>query len=481
LYSPKPKGPKKGVPAPNVAPPIKRVSPAREAAFRVLDQIDNNPDAHSDDLLHGPMLSKLSQADKNLTTALVMGVLRWKIALEARLIPLLARPDSRLPSQVATVLRLGAFQLLHMDRIPAHAAISESVDLVRWAGEPHSSGMVNAVLRKLAGSSTSAVGTRPEPTTDPGAPGLVSETWEVTTPVSASKKPIFETITALATRLAHPGWMVDRWARTYGRAAAEAICNHDQAEPAAPSLFTDTLDLSDFDEGTARLDDGSRLVAELAALASPLARRVWDACAAPGGKTTVLASRLATADVLATDISPKRLRRMGYRLERELGKGRVRTLETDAMKLPATEGPFDLILCDAPCSGTGTLARNPEIKERLGEYAEASADLARQATRQRAILTAALQRLAPGGRLVYSTCSLEPEENERVVAAVLAETTGFRLASLTPLVAELGERLTVPPETSLAWLRDDHLRTLPGANFSGDGFFLAVFERTPAS
>ena len=473
MYNPKPKGPKKGVPTPNVAPPIKRVSPAREAAFRVLDQIDNNPDAHSDDLLHGPMLAKLSQADKNLTVALVMGVLRWKIALEAKLLPLLARPDSRLPSQVATVLRLGAFQLLHMDRIPAHAAISESVDLVRWAGEPHSAGMVNAVLRKLAGTSTSQVGSRPEGSLEPEA----APEWEVTQPAAVTKKPIFETPGAMATRLAHPEWMVARWVRTYGRAAAEAVCTHDQMEPAAPSLFADALDISEFDEGTARIDDGSRLVAEIASLASPVARRVWDACAAPGGKTTVLASRLAEADVLATDISPKRLRRMGYRLERELGKGRVRTLESDAMKLPVTEGPFDLILCDAPCSGTGTLARNPEIKERLGGFQEAMEDLTRQSKRQRAILSAALQRLSAGGRLVYSTCSLEPEENERVVSAVLAETPGFRLVALTPLVAELGEKMTVGPEVSLGWLREDFVRTLPGANFGGDGFFVAVFER----
>jgi 16S rRNA (cytosine967-C5)-methyltransferase len=153
----------------------------------------------------------------------------------------------------------------------------------------------------------------------------------------------------------------------------------------------------------------------------------------------------------------------------------VRTAGADASKLPAEDGEFGLILCDAPCSGTGTLARNPEIKVRLELE-----DLERQAARQRAILLGALQRLAPGGRLVYSTCSLEPEENEAVVAQVLRQ-SGARLLPVRGVVEELLQsgRIEAGSGAIEGWMRGEFLRTLPGAGFEGDGFFAAILERTP--
>ena len=128
---------------------IAKVTPARWAAFEILKMVGEGK-GHSDELLHSSRLEALSPEDRNLTTALVLGVLRWQIALDARLRPLLQRPEQRLAEPVAIALRLGAFQLLHMDRIPAHAALSESVELCRAAGEPHAAGMVNAILRKVA-------------------------------------------------------------------------------------------------------------------------------------------------------------------------------------------------------------------------------------------------------------------------------------------------------------------------------------------
>lgn len=416
------------------------VSPARWAAFRVLERVGNTS-AHSDDLLYGPLMNGLSTADTSLANALVMGVLRWQLALEAELLPLLSRPDVELPSVVATALRLGTFQLRHMDRIPAHAALSESVELVKLAGQPQAAGMVNAVLRKVAAKQTS-------PTATPGQPAV-------------EKKPIFEKPEAMAARLGHPQWLVERWIAAYGRKPAEAVCEYDLHEPADGTLFA---------ENDVRIDDGSRLIAEIAAVAAPEAKRVWDTCAAPGGKTLVLANRLTNAELLATDVSPKRLARMDERLQRET-PGRVRTLLADASQLSQDEGTFDLILCDAPCSGTGTLARNPEIKVRLDEH-----DLPRQAERQRAILAGALSRLAKGGRLVYSTCSLEPEENERIVESVMRDSPDTRITNIESLLDSLvaSGRLR---SSSKAWVRDDFLRTLPGANFAGDGFFAAVLER----
>jgi 16S rRNA (cytosine967-C5)-methyltransferase len=382
---------------------------------------------HSDDLLHGRRLAGLSQADRNLATALVLGVLRWQIALDARIQPLLARPEMELAQPIRTALRLGAFQLLHMDRIPAHAALSESVELVRAAGQTHAAGMVNAILRNL---------TRQPP----------------------AGKPLFETTPAIAERLGHPAWLVERWAKNYGRPAAIAICNYDQQEPTPGTLFGPA-------EGP-HLDDGSRLVAELAAAAVPTPTRIWDCCAAPGGKTLVLAARHPTAEILATDVSPSRLKALAGRMERDPSAANVRIAQADAAALPAEHGNFDLILCDVPCSGTGTLARNPEIRHHLRP-----SDLARQADRQRALLAGALARLAPGGKLLYSTCSLEPEENEAVIAATPLPGSVRRLP-LDPLLATLQITTDLTPT-----LRDGFLRTLPGSNFHGDGFFAALFER----
>jgi 16S rRNA (cytosine967-C5)-methyltransferase len=410
-----------------------KVSPARWAAFQVLERVETTS-AHSDDLLHGRALDGLSQEDRNLATALVLGVLRWQIALDAEIRGLLDRPDQPLPTAVLLALRLGAFQLRHMDRIPAHAALNESVELVRVAGHPKAAGLVNAVLRKLTAKKPSGV-------------------------------PIVESVEALATRLGHPVWMVSRWVELYGRAAAAAICEYDQREPVNGGLFAEDV--------TAAIDDGSRLVAEIAAASCEEPRRIWDACAAPGGKTMVLADRHAAAEILATDISARRLQAMQRRFEREMPGRVIEAREGDAARLEKSAGSFDLILCDVPCSGTGTLARNPEIRHRLEE-----GDLERQERRQREILSGALKRLSRGGRLVYSTCSLEPEENEAVVRAVMAEASGFRLVPVVELLERLQTRGVVREGDGLHELvRGEFLRTLPGANFEGDGFFAAVFAR----
>jgi len=445
------------------------ITPARSAAFDILLRVADTS-AHSDDLLHGPGMSTLSQADRNLAHTLVLGVLRWQIALDARIAPLLQRPDQALPTPVATALRMGAFQLLHLDRIPAHAALSESVELVRAAGHPHAAGMVNAILRKL---------TRQPPT----------------------KPKLYETTAAFAERLSHPLWLANRWVQNYGRTAALAILTHDQAEPQPNTLFAPSpsqpiqsavphpsgypqpsgsgLITPPEEQGVStpdlpHLDDGSRLVAELAAAAHPHPTRIWDTCAAPGGKTLILSHRHPSATLLATDANPRRLQALTTRLEATspVGATPPRTFVADATALPESEGLFDLILCDVPCSGTGTLSRNPEIRHRLQP-----ADLARQATRQREILTAALTRLAPGGHLLYSTCSLEPEENEQVIAAALAATPGINPLPLDPILAHLATTglLTTDPPADL--LRNGNLRTLPGANFAGDGFFAALLHR----
>ncbi len=419
------------------SPLVSQIAPARAAAFHILSRIAASA-SHSDDLLHSAAVNALSPEDRNLTTALVLGTLRWQLQLDAVLRPLLQRPGADLHPAALLALRLGLFQLLHLDRIPAHAALNESVELARANGAPHAAGMVNAVLRRAVREKIS----NPEQTRKPLALALTEA------------------------EQAHPDWLLARWRKYFGAAAARRIAEYDQEEPPRHGLF-------DPDPALPEIDDGSHLVAELAAAAVTAPRRILDCCAAPGGKTAVLAMRHPQAEVVAADVSEKRLSAMRRRIEETPAKARIRTVLADMTATPHDSlltGGFDLILCDVPCSGTGTLARNPEIRHRLRE-----SDLSRQAERQRAILVNALHLLAPGGRLVYSTCSLEPEENEAVIHAARASVLNAGLVVTTPILARIANlrdpspAVLTPPDAT--WLR-----TLPGTH-PCDGFFAAVLER----
>ncbi|HEY1987044.1 MAG TPA: transcription antitermination factor NusB [Terracidiphilus sp.] len=440
------------------------VSPSRHAAFSILMAVERGQ-AHSDDLLRGKSISALAAADRHLATALVLGVLRWQTHLDSQLRTMLKRPEAKLDPEVLTALRLGAFQLLHLDRIPARAAIDESVELTKQSGHRFASGMVNAVLRKLA-----AVPRTSEP------------------PCSSS----------LA---AHPHWMVDRWTEFFGDDLACAICTHNQSQSAltvrliSPALETeliasgialepgklltaarivtsgDVTATAAFQEGRIRIqDEGSQLVAEIAGQGST----ILDCCAAPGGKTFILAERNPAAHIVACESSPQRLQMLRSRLA-TLGPG-VDCRLADATTL-TFDSEFDLVLADVPCSGTGTLSRNPEIRHRLRLE-----DLPRQAARQRAILASALRAVRPGGRVVYSTCSLETEENEQVVAATLAAVPGARALPLSLRIAELLAEGTLAsaaaPSLHTSLTPEGYLRLLPGA-FRTDGFFIALIEKKP--
>jgi 16S rRNA (cytosine967-C5)-methyltransferase len=203
------------------------------------------------------------------------------------------------------------------------------------------------------------------------------------------------------------------------------------------------------------------------------AQSILDACAAPGGKTLILAERNPQARIVACEASAPRLEHLKSRLA-SLGD-RVECRLADATTL-ADEAAYDLVLADVPCSGTGTLGRNPEIRHRLR-----AEELPRQAARQRGILLAALRAVRPGGRVVYSTCSLEPEENEQVIAAVLAATSTAELVSLDERIGEL-QAVGVLTAWGAERLRgsltpEGFLRLLPGA-FQTDGFFMATFRLT---
>jgi 16S rRNA (cytosine967-C5)-methyltransferase len=422
-----------------------RVTPPRMAAFRILLALERSRTSHCDELLHGPAIDALAPADRNLTTALVMGVLRWQLALDALLLRYLKR-KTRLDDEVAIALRMGAWQLLGMDRIPPHAALAESVELTKISGYTSASGMVNAVLRRVAERRST---------------------------------------TMLQPESAHPAWMMDRWLQHFGSQVAAAIAAYDQQEPEqavrsneateslAPGAFLTRacrVSNSVIPEEAHIQDEGSQLVAEIAGQGS----RILDCCAAPGGKTAILAENNPNAEITAVDISRARVDAMRRSFARDPQTNKIQCLLADATELPFRDD-FDLILCDAPCSGTGTLARNPEIKLRL-----ALEDLQRQQQRQIAILRSAYRVLAPGGRLVYSTCSLEPEENAAVIDAFLAEEPSAQLLDMRErLNAMLDEGALHPAGAELLRehaLRGSYLQTLPGV-LPCDGFFAAVLAR----
>ena len=244
-------------------------------------------------------------------------------------------------------------------------------------------------------------------------------------------------------------------------------------------VYGDVTASAAFREGRLRpQDEGSQLIAELASAGSGNpnqdAKSIVDACAAPGNKTLILAERNPQARILACESSPQRFEPLRRRLV-PLGD-RVECRLIDATTL-AEDAFFDLALVDAPCSGTGTLGRNPEIRHRLRPE-----DFARQAERQLALLLSALRAVRPGGRVVYSTCSLEPEENEQVVAAALAQAPNVRQISLASSIQALLAGAILTPSGAEHLRRcltsDGALRLLPGA-FATDGFYLFLLRRDP--
>jgi 16S rRNA (cytosine967-C5)-methyltransferase len=440
-------------------------SPARAAVFDILLRVELQ-DAYASELMHSGRLDSLSQADRGLTTEIVMGVLRWRSRLDSVIAANSSRPLNRLDTEVLLALRIAAYQILFLTRIPARAAINESVELVKRARKASAAAFVNAVLRKL---SDRGFAVEQQPTGSEQSPGQ------------------------LADEFAHPLWLVARWIHNFGSRTAEAICAHGQRVPstairvedeAVPrELEADGIQLAPgalltsarlvtggeitqtraLREGRAFIqDEASQLVALLVGRGS----RILDSCAAPGSKTAAIAARNPDAVIVAAELHPHRADLLRQRVR----AANVRVVTTDATNLEMSSD-FDRVLADVPCSGTGTLARNPEIKWRLK-----AADLPDLHVRQVAILQSALGQLAPGGRAVYSTCSLEPEENQSVVDEVLAASWDYRLLDCR---LEL-ERLQAGGELALddvgSLLNGAYLRTFPGIHPS-DGFFAAIIER----
>lgn len=371
------------------------------------------------------------ERDRGLLMELTAGTLRWRGAIDAVLTPFVSRPFGEIHEAVLAVLRIGVYELRHLTRMPAHAVVNEAVESVRLLRQGRAAGFVNAILR--------SVERKRDELTLPGRPTTNDrEAW----------------IAYLSTSLSHPRWLAERYFDRVGAAGAEAWCRYNNAIPSVTVRVvaaTTTSDQATLEEelrtagGTpspltpdawrlpagaltslldivrdriAVQDEGSQLVAQRVAAAP--GQRVLDLCAAPGGKSAMLARAVgATGLVISCDTRPARLAVLKQTLRHEGVP--VRVVRIDATT-PLPFGPvFDRVLIDAPCSGLGTIGRDPDVK-----WSRQPDSLARFSATQRAMLEQAAGTIAPGGRLVYATCSSEPEENADVVEAFLAAHPDFR-------------------------------------------------------
>jgi len=446
---------------------------ARLVAARVLERVERAR-AFADLALQGALgRTELGARDRAFATELVYGTLRWRGRLDFLLGGLLDRPLDSLDPGVRTLLRLGAYQLLFSDSVPDAAAVDQTVRSARALGAERASGYVNAVLRRLA--QRRAALPLPALEADPlahlehalGLPRWIAERWldafgaaEAARLAEASNAAPPLTARANRERVTRDALLAELRTRfpeaTPCRFAPDGVVLGHGGQPGADPAFVAGLFTVQ--------DEASQLVVEL--LAPEPGERVLDACAAPGTKTTAIAERVGPAGlVVALDRSERRLALVG-RAARRLGLENVTALARDAtLPLAGLAGaPFDRVLVDAPCSGLGTLRRNPDARWRV-----APEDPPRLAATQAALLRAAAGVLRPGGTLVYSTCTLLHEENEAVVADFLSREPGFRRADAASLPAALAPLLD----------SEGALRTLPHRDGS-DGFFAVRLERKPS-
>jgi 16S rRNA (cytosine967-C5)-methyltransferase len=423
---------------------------ARRLAFRILIALEGREATLADLLAHDDAES-LSTRDRAFLHELTLGTLRHRGALDHALGPLLHRPAERMEAGPLAALRLGAYQLLHM-RVPHRAAVAESVDLARDAA-PRSAGFVNAVLRRL-----SREGPRkpPDETADPLAwlttvgslpPWLAARWLERTGPeVAVARARAFLERPPLVLRL-NP-----RVPEAQARVVAAGIELRPLAVPGAWEARGGPVGELAAAGIVYPQDQGSQLVAHLAA--SP--GRVLDACAAPGGKSTLLSDLGGEGTrVVAAEVSLPRVRTLSI-LVRRWGSPNVAVVAADAAR-PPFRAAFDSVLLDAPCTGLGTIGRNPDIKWKI-----TNADVLRHARRQRELLVSVSGLVQPGGLLVYSVCSTEREEGEDIVESFVDANRSF-------------ETFPLPAWTS-PFSHGPFLRTLPERDGS-DGFFVAALRR----
>jgi 16S rRNA (cytosine967-C5)-methyltransferase len=447
------------------------IAPARRAATEVTSAVDAGrldlasalAEAHS---------ALADPRDRALLTDLATGVQRWRLALDFAIHALTRRQPADLDPEVRATLRLGLYQLQHADRLPPSAVVHDAVEIVKRGRTRSAAGLVNAVLRRV-------VREGPPRLPEPPRVAVDHPQWRS------------QALAYLAVAHSHPHWLVERWLERFGFEATEAWVRYDNT-PADVTIWP--LRLAGAAEGPAigdlagaptRFVQGGRVLergsdamsllrrgeafaqdeasAAVAAVGIAIGRgRVLDACASPGGKTLAMLSlRQEGAVLVANDLRARRVALLADTLRRT--QAAVPVLRADARHLPFT-GTIDTLLVDAPCSGLGTLRREPDLRWR-----RTPGDQPALVALQRALVDEGLRVLAPGGRLIYATCSSEPEENEQLVAGVLADRPEWRLVDLAA---------TRLPDSMRPLLNaDGTLRTWPHAH-GLDAFYAAVVQRS---
>jgi 16S rRNA (cytosine967-C5)-methyltransferase len=456
------------------------IGTARKIAFHVLRRVESEG-AYSSDLLHAELDGKIKPADAALATELSMGVLRWRRLLDFLLERHVKKSIERLDLAVALALRLGAYQLRFLDKIPARAAVNESVELVKQARKSSAAPLTNAVLRKVAAESRTP-----------------AEEWLPPDLASAER---------LAVLHSHPTWMVERSLARLGESATVALLKANNSTPRLSCSLHNPDQresiIQELEKSGLRVERGQLLKSAISVAGGSVVHtetfragkisiqdeasqtipllldvrggdRVLDLCAAPGGKTAALVRSAGSSLVVAADVHLHRLEAARSHLAR-LGFATAHLLALDATQPLPFAHTFDRILVDAPCSGTGTLARHPEIRWRLHpnqltEFHDLQAQLLRNA----------LAYLAPRGCLVYSTCSLEPEENESVVAEALAtlprDITSIRRVPASQLIRTIEPYVASGVDASLLFDSSGSFHISPAA-LQTDGFFATAFEK----
>lgn len=428
-----------------------KISPARVAAFDVLLRIEKEK-AYSSVLL--PFVeAALSPADRGLCHELTLGTLRRQIYLDEIINKLSS--GKKIDIEVRIALRLALYQLIYLDKIPAYSAINESVNLVQKAKKTSAKGFVNAVLRRF-----------------------LREKFELS---------YVDEIEQVSVETSHPRWLIERWKDVLGMEMASKFARSNNkipntafrliGEPTGPSsglavssrqslnsdgcFLTDNRDQRLFDlaqQGEIYIqDEASQMTAK--AVHVPPDGRFLDVCAAPGGKTGLIARRYSeSAEILlAGDLHWTRVEYLRANCRNQQADS-VRIVQFDAEKdLPFENRTFDCVFVDAPCSGTGTIRHNPELR-----YSIESIDFAELAKKQLLILNNASKLVRVGGSLIYSTCSIEREENEDVCGEFLSRSAEF--SSVRPNV----------PDRFIS--EDGFARTWPHRD-DMDGFFIAAFIR----
>jgi 16S rRNA (cytosine967-C5)-methyltransferase len=431
------------MPSPGLAP--------RSSAWRILHDARRGVPF---DLALQRALSGLAEPDRRLAHELAAGALRRRASLDAALAPHVAGGLSAVRDDLLDILRVGAYQLLFLERVPRHAAVDTAVMLGRRLSGARVGGFINAVLRKVAEARESGIANR-ESADAPAVP--------------ESRLP---TPDSLALGYSHPAWLVERWLARFGAEETERLLAADNRRPAlviqparwsadalAASLDQQripwrpapwqaglvvegrrTRELPGFASGAFYVQDPAQALV-VRYLDVPEGAAVFDACGAPGGKAIALSARAGY--VAAADVRFTRANRLRENLLRA-ASGPAGVLVADALAPPIR--PVDAVLLDAPCLGTGSFARHPDARWRV--TAEALALLAARGGR---LLSALAEAVRPGGLLLFATCSLEPEENEVQIEAFLGADRRFRREPSAVVPAEL-----LTPEGDLLLLPQRH-------------------------